>query len=241
MKSSPSRTVQLVESVAVNAEVRHLAFEAVEPSFDFMPGQHICLSATLDGERVERYYSIASAPDAANRIEICAKASHQGGGFGQYLAHMKPGDLLDCKGPSGTFRLKEPVREAVFVAAGTGLAPLRSMLRYLIGGQQDRSCGAPLTMILGTRQPDWGYYYDEFLDFAERCPNFRFWPTVSRPGDGWTGRCGRVQTHVREALANRNTGVDVYLCGHSAMVKEIRHSLDQTGFDIDSIVYEKYG
>jgi NAD(P)H-flavin reductase len=115
------------------------------------------------------------------------------------------------------------------------------MLRYLIAGSEDRSCGAQLTMILGTRQPDWSYYYDEFGDFAKRHPNFRFWPTVSRPAAGWTGRSGRVQVHLQEALAGRTTAVDVYLCGHSAMVKEIRQSLEQGGFDIDSIVYEKYG
>lgn len=238
---SPERTVRLVESVIVNPEVRHMVFESAGgPSFDFRPGQHLSLGTTLNGEKVERYYSIACAPCGDNRFEVCVKASPTSGGFGQHLAAMKPGDELLCKGPSGSFRLKEPVRDTVFVAAGTGLAPLRSMLQYLIG-REDRSGGAQLTLILGTRQPDWRHYYDELEGLANRSPNFRFWPTVSRPAKGWAGRTGYAQSHLQEALDGRTSGVDVYLCGHSAMVKEIRASLEQAGFDIDSIVYEKYG
>jgi ferredoxin-NADP reductase len=242
MKSSPPRTVRLVESVVVNSEVRHLVFEAAgESRLDFTPGQHVCLSASVNGEPVERYYSIASAPAGDNRFEVCVKASAQGGGFGQHLAEMKPGDQLGCEGPAGTFQLRAPVRDTVFVACGTGLAPLRAMLRHLIAGEHDRSGGAQLTLILGTRRPDWRYYYDEFSDLARSAPNFRFWPTVSRAADGWSGRTGYCQTHLPEALAGRTTGVDVYLCGHAAMVKEIRHSLAETGFDIGSVIYEKYG
>lgn len=242
MKPSPPRTVQLVESVIVNPEVRHLVFEAVgEQRLDFTPGQHLCLSTTLNGERVERYYSIASAPAGDNRFEVCVKVSQQGGGLGQHLAAMKPGDQLGCRGPSGTFCLREPARDAIFVAAGTGLAPLRAMLRHLLGGEQDRSRGVQLTMILGTRRADWSYYYDEFNDFAQRSPNFRFWPTLSRPANGWNGRTGYSQSHLEEALAGRTGGVDVYLCGHAEMVKQSRHSLEQAGFDIASVIYEKYG
>lgn len=242
MKPSSWRSVRLIDAVTVNPEVRHLVFEVVgEQRIEFTPGQHLCLGATLDGERVERYYSIASAPTGDNRLEVCAKASAQGGGFGGRLAQLKPGDLLDCKGPAGTLRLKEPIRDAVFVAAGTGLAPLRAMLRHLIAGDQDRSGGAQLTLILGTRQPDWRYYYDEFEALAKHATNFRFWPTISRPAPGWSGRTGYSQAHLAEALAGRTSGVDVYLCGHGAMVKEIRASLEQAGFDIGSVVYEKYG
>jgi NAD(P)H-flavin reductase len=153
---------------------------------------------------------------------------------------MKPGDQLDCKGPSGSFQLKHPLRDAVFVACGTGLAPLRAMLHYLIG-REDRSGGAQLTMIHGTRHPDWRYYYDEFEGFAARAPNFRFLPTISGSAEGWNGRVGYAQTHLQEVLAGRTDGVDVYLCGHSAMVKDVRQTLEQAGFDIDAIVYEKYG
>ena len=242
MQSSPWRSVRLIESVTVNPEVRHLLFEVVgQDRLDFTPGQHLCLSATLDGERVERYYSIASAPAGNNRLEVCAKVSAQGAGFGQHLAGLKPGDQLGCKGPAGTLRLREPVRDAVFVACGTGLAPLRAMVRHLIAGEQDRSRGAQLTLIHGTRLPDWRYYDDEFEALAKRSPNFRFWPTVSRPADGWSGRTGYAQAHLLEALAGGTDGVDVYLCGHTAMVNEIRYSLERAGFDIGSVVHEKYG
>jgi CDP-4-dehydro-6-deoxyglucose reductase, E3 len=241
MKSFPERTVRLVESVTVNPEVRHLVFEfAGERRLHHTPGQHLCLSATLNGERVERYYSIASAPAGDNRFEVCVKVAGQGGAFGEHLVQLRPGDELGFKGPAGSFQLRKPTRDAVFVASGTGLAPLRAMVHHLIGGEQDRSGGSQLTLILGTRRPDWRFYYDEFSDLARRLPNFRFWPTVSRSCDGWNGRTGYSQTHLHEALAGRTSDVDVYLCGHAAMVEEIRCTLEHSGFDIDAIVYEKY-
>ncbi len=242
MSSSNPQPVKLVESLTINHEVRHLVFEAQEaPEFDFVAGQHISLGAVVDGERVERHYSIASAPDGSKHFELCVKVGHDDSVFGRHLATLPPGAQLECSGPAGTFRLKEPVRDSVFVASGTGVAPLRAMLMSLVGGEEDRSGGADLTMIFGTREPDWGLYCAEFQALAELLTNVHFWLTVSRPPEGWKGRRGRVQQHVREALRERSRPVDVYLCGHSAMVKEVRQSLTEAGLDEDSIIYEKYG
>ena len=80
---------------------------------------------------------------------------------------------------------------------------------------------------------------DELKEMALRYPQFRFWPTLTRPEAGWKGRQGRVQAHLAEAIRERRD-LDFYLCGLKEMVDEVRGILKGMGFDRKQIFYEKY-
>ena len=149
--------------------------------------------------------------------------------------------MFECKGPGGSFRLANPVRDAVFLAAGTGITPLRAMLRHLLAGDADSNTRAQFTLLYGARTPEGLYFRDEFEDLARRRENFRFWPTISGPEKQWSGRRGRVQDHLQEALVNQGQGLDFYLCGPKAMVNDVRAVLAASGFDEQAVHYEKYG
>ena len=82
-------------------------------------------------------------------------------------------------------------------------------------------------------------YRLEFEEMALRYPQFRFWPTLTQPGPGWTGRNGRVQAHLAEAIDGRRD-IDIYLCGLRPMVDDVRQILKAMGFDRKQIRYEKY-
>ena len=84
---------------------------------------------------------------------------------------------------------------------------------------------------------------------TQQHPQFCFWPTVTQPGAEWTGRTGRVQAHLLEALSKPgvtnpagavNLELDVYLCGMKAMVDEVRSLLKNMGYDRKQIRSEKY-
>jgi len=78
---------------------------------------------------------------------------------------------------------------------------------------------------------------------ALRNPNFRFWPTLTRPDAGWKGRQGRVQAHLAAAIGatgKKSGDLDVYLCGLKEMVDDVRALLKSQGFDRKQIFYEKY-
>jgi len=240
--STPTRRVRLKQVSAPSADARHLVFELTDADpFDFEPGQHVCLSTTLDDQKVDRYYSIASPPDASGQFELCVKPVGDGSSYGDFLARIEPGEEFECRGPGGTFRLKEPLRDTVFLAAGTGITPFRAMLRHLLAGPDDRGTDLAITLIFGARQPEELYFRTEFEQLETERSNFRFWPTVSGPGSDWTGRRGRVQQHLEEALGNRLDTTDVYLCGPKGMVDEVRATLTTSGFDEQAIHYEKYG
>jgi ferredoxin-NADP reductase len=237
-----TRRIRLKEVAAPAADARILAFEPADAEpFEFEPGQHVCLSATLNGEKFTGYYSIASRPHPAGRFELCIKPVADGSPLGEHLARIAPGDEFECSPPGGTFRLREPLRDTVFVAAGTGITPFRAMLHDLLDGPEDRHQGRGITLIFGARRPDGLYFRGEFEQLQAKRPRFRFWPTISGPHADWSGRRGRVQSHLDEALGNRRDATDVYICGPRSMLDDVRARLTASGFDERAIHYEKYG
>ncbi len=225
---------KLLESREIAPEVRHFVFEAPEVErLHFRPGQFVSFKETLGGKQITRAYSIASLP-AENRFELCLNLVHEGL-FSPHLFTMKPGDSVEMTDPLGFFVVRNPAKEAVFVATGTGIAPFRSMVPDYLGHQETKQ----LTMIFGVRHERTIYYRDEFEELAKKHPNFHFWPTLSRPEPGWTGRTGHVQMHLIEAIGDRRD-LDIYICGLKTMVDDVRAILKGLGFDRKQIIFEKY-
>jgi CDP-4-dehydro-6-deoxyglucose reductase len=225
---------RLIESVELAPEVRHFVFEAEGVDrLDFVAGQFVSLSASIGGRTITRAYSLASAPGAGNRFELCLNRV-PGGVFSGPLFDMKPGEAVDMKPPLGMFVLRRPPRESLFIATGTGIAPFRSMLLANLS-----EASPALTLLFGVRYESHLMYRSEFESMAQRYTQFRFWPTLSRPEPAWTGRTGHVQAHLVKALGERRE-VDVYLCGLKAMVDDVRAILKGMGFDRKQIFYEKY-
>lgn len=224
----------LVEVREIAPNVRHFVFEVPEvQEFYFVPGQFVSLTHTIDGREITRPYSIASKP-AGNRFDLCLNLVEDGI-FSPWLFALRAGDEVEMTAPLGYFVLRNPQRDAIFVATGTGIAPMRSMLQSWLGQDDPRR----LTLIFGVRYETGLLYREEFEQLAREHPNFRFLPTLSRPEPSWTGRTGHVQAHLKEAIGERRD-VDVYICGLKAMVDDVRAMLKGMGFDRKQIVYEKY-
>jgi len=226
---------RLIDSFEIAPGVRHFVFEAPDmEKLDFIPGQFVSFSGMMNGREVTRAYSIASAPPVSgSRFELCLNLVPDGA-FTPYLFEMKAGDAVEMRPPLGQFTLRHPERDSILVATGTGIAPFRSILQAHL----NRSSPA-FTLIFGVRHENSLLYRAEFEEMARCFSNFRFWPTLTRPGPDWTGRTGRVQVHLGEAIAGRRD-VDFLICGLKPMVDEVRTILKQAGFDRKQMLYEKY-
>jgi CDP-4-dehydro-6-deoxyglucose reductase len=224
---------RLIETRELTADVRHFVFEAGEGRLDFVPGQFVSFSDVIGGKEITRAYSLASAPDGTNRFELCLNRVPDGF-FSQRLFAMQPGETVQMREPLGMFVLRQPPRDSIFVATGTGIAPFRSMLKAHLNESSPR-----FTLLFGVRYESHLMYREEFEEMADRYPHFHFWPTLSRPTPDWVGRSGHVQAHLEEAFGGRRD-VDVYLCGLKLMVDDVRKSLKGAGFDRKQIFYEKY-
>jgi ferredoxin-NADP reductase len=247
-----SFTARLTHSVALSELTKHLEFEMKNvPRFGFVAGQWLSFKTNKpDGEEIVRAYSIASPPDSDNKFDLCLNRV-QDGFMSNFLCDMKEGDEIACQGPFGDFILRPPMRDTIFIATGTGIAPFRSMLRWLLSSSPESTPdgrGRPssiegrehqLWLIFGNRTEKDIYYHDEFLGLAKEHSNFHYLPTLSRGGPEWQGLRGYVQEHV-PAIVKGRSDMHAYICGLDKMVKANRDLLKSLDWDRKSILYEKY-
>jgi NAD(P)H-flavin reductase len=211
-------TAQVSRLDDLTADVRVLTLRLIEPAvMRFEAGQFVSFEIDRPGERfaMTRVYSVASPPSRDTEIELLFNLV-PGGPGSTYLFGLRQGDVVHFKGPAGTFVLHEPSnRDLLFVATGTGIAPLRSMIHAVapVGGRRIR-------LIWGMRSEDDRYYQEEFDALAKTCPQFSWIVTLSQPSAAWTGRTGYVQEIVREEVLSVDR-LEVYVCGGSAMIKDV--------------------
>ncbi|HZZ14423.1 MAG TPA: FAD-dependent oxidoreductase [Candidatus Sulfotelmatobacter sp.] len=232
-------TARLVYSASLSEVTKHFEFELPgEKRFGFVPGQWLSFKQVKpDGEELTRAYSIASPPGESSRFALCLNRV-QDGFMSNFLCDMKVGDQIACQGPFGDFILHPPMRDTIFLATGTGVAPFRSMLRWLLA-DESRHQEKQLWLLFGNRYEADVYYHEEFIDLAAQHPNFHYLPTLSRGSAEWHGLRGYVQQHVPEIIQSRS-GMHAYICGLDKMVKANRELLKSMGWDRKSIHYEKY-
>ena len=232
-------TARLAQSRPLSGVTKNLEFEMQNiPRFGFVPGQWLSLKHTKsDGEEITRAYSIASPPGENNRFALCLNRV-QDGFMSNFLCDMQEGDEISGQGPFGDFILRPPMRDTIFIATGTGIAPFRSMLHWLVA-DPSRHENRKLWLLFGSRTEQDIYYHEEFLQLERDHANFDYLPTLSRGALDWQGLRGYVQEHVPGIVAGR-TDMHAYICGLDKMIRANRDLLKSLGWDRKSIRYEKY-
>ncbi len=226
-----------VESVKnLTHDVRRLDLRLIEPkTITFKPGQFISFEMPhpQTGRLVTRAYSIASQPSRSDVITLLFNLVPGGSGSG-FLFDLKAGEKTHFKGPAGNFYLREdPGRERLFIASGTGIAPIRSMLLAYAERHDQR----PATLFWGLRGQQDLYYQEELAELTRQTRTLTAITTVSRPEPGWSGSSGRVLRLIEERIASVKN-LAVYLCGNSAMIAEATSLLQKKG--LCPIYHEKY-
>jgi CDP-4-dehydro-6-deoxyglucose reductase len=235
------RNAELVGARPLSPSVRGLTFRTGDGApLGHLAGQYIDLIVpTPRGLPFKRSYSIASAPDPAHpALFELAVTRIAGGPTSEALHALVPGDRVEMETPRGTFVRSAEARlaPALFVATGTGLAPIRAMLSEEVGTPE----GRPLALLFGCRTPDDLLWADQLGAWQGTCPRFRLHVTLSRPSAAWTGLTGYVQKHVSH-LARSLPGVHAYICGLSAMVDQVVTVLESTNaVPRASLHYEVY-
>ena len=253
--------------ISESAQCFHLEFVLDElESFPFTAGQFLsAVAPDAIGKQQTRAYSIASAQKEgkdANRFDLCVNRV-EGGFFSNHLCDLPIGAAVNVHGPHGHFVLKEPVTDSIFIATGTGIAPMRGYAQWLFPETgEDRSRGREIWCVYGTRYESELYYREELEALAARHPNFHYIPTLSRADDSWTGLRGYVQEHVARIVEERaaklgqslpvapvdpatppaelNFDVYAYICGLNNMVAGVREKLAGYGWHRKQVIFERY-
>ncbi|MFM7079664.1 MAG: ferredoxin--NADP reductase [Bacteroidota bacterium] len=214
-----------------------------QDGFAFSAGQFIALNIPGENENIRRYYSIASAPSVANlkndySFELCISFKPGGAGSALLWDQISEGSIIEVEGPYGKFLLEQPIdRELCFIATGTGIAPLRSMI---VNIYEAGLANGPITLISGNRTEADNLYAAEFETLQAQHPEFRFIPTLSRPSFDWTGEQGYVHAVYQKLFADKRPAT-FYLCGWQNMLKEARNTLEAMGYEKAHIRFESYG
>ena len=228
--------VTLRKVIDLGNDTRHfeLAFDAGQAT-SFIPGQFAVVICPKEGKLIRRAYSIASAPRVTDRLELIIKLV-QGGAVTPWLWSLKEGDRLRVQVPLGKFILPEAVDfDIVFVAVGTGIAPFRSMIQQMLPAGFSRK----IWLLFGTRYDGQIPYHQEFLDLAAKYPQLTYIPTISRPGPGWKGEVGYVQTKIEKFFAGP-AGKRIYICGLNEMIQAVQEAALKLGYRKEQVLYEKY-
>jgi ferredoxin-NADP reductase len=206
--------------------------------FDFKPGQFVTLDLPIHEQRNRRWrsYSIASAPDGSNVIELIIVLVDGGAGTTYLFNEVKEGSEITLRGPHGVFVLPESLDEEIFlVCTGTGVAPFRSMAAHLRTHPKPHQA---IHLIFGCRTQSEILYREELEQLSGEIPNFHYYPTLSR--ENWEGRQGYVHA-IYEELCAGHQPAQFMLCGWKAMIDEARQRIQAMGYEKKRIHLELYG
>ena len=232
VRTLPCR-VQQLERVADDAMVVRLKLPANE-RLQFLAGQYIDF-LLKGGER--RSFSMANSPHSDELIELHVRRV-PGGSFTEHVfGKMKERDILRLEGPLGSFFLREDsAKPVVFVASGTGFAPIKS----IIESARHRGVSRPMTLYWGGRRPK--DLYLNALAETWSSPAFQYVPVISDAlaEDNWAGRTGFVHRAVMQDFPDLS-GHQVYACGVPVMVDSARKDfIAQCGLPEDEFYADSF-
>lgn len=222
-------------------DIKEVTLELSEPKeISFTAGQFIQLQIPeyeLTDEPIYRAYSMSSNPKENGKVEleiryvpngICTTYVHQ---------YLKEGEEIIFNGPYGDFYLRDSDRDILFIAGGSGMAPIKSILYDMAEKGIDRKA----SYFFGARSKKDLFLLDEMRELEEKLPNFTFVPALSDPApeDKWEGDTGLI-TDVLDRHIDSGENKEAYLCGSPGMIDASIAVLSKNGIPEDLIYYDKF-
>ena len=222
----------MVKVVAHRVETPYLYLSIrPEKDFPFQPGQHTQFYIVSESVTRRRHYSIASAPNADGVLDFCIMLSDDPAIRDFYLS-LKVGSRFAITPAQGTFLLRPQQRPRVFVAGGSGIAPIRSMLQSLSA----KALKIPHHLVYGCASVAAFPFAEEFLNLAKTWPSFRAWLSAEDAAAAGVAK-GRVTDVLEQALIPE---AEYYLCGPKGMRDAVIHRLLANGVAPADIIVEMF-
>jgi NAD(P)H-flavin reductase len=228
-------TLPIRDVLPATPRARIVRLDLANSPFDYVAGQAVLVGAAGG---LRRPYSVAGAPEDARRdgcIELLVGVEVNGVP-GAHFA-LERGVLVDVEGPLGSFVFPtEPVeRRFLFIAGGTGIAPLRAMLRHALAIPHDH-----VGLFYSARTPEEFAYEDELRALA-----LEGWielqQTITRAQDeAWTGARGRIDRALLQPLVH-DPATLCFVCGPPTLVSEMSALLNQLGIADSRVRVERWG
>ncbi|MDU9391337.1 CDP-6-deoxy-delta-3,4-glucoseen reductase [Pseudomonas japonica] len=207
--------VAAIDKVSHDVAVLRLML-APGSTFGYFPGQYVQV-LLKDGSR--RSYSMATAAAREQQLELHIR--HMPGGVfsGHVFNALQPKAILRMEGPFGSFFLRQGEAPMVFLASGTGFAPIQALLEQL----REQGNRRPVYLYWGGRRREDLYRHEQLLAWEAELAWLRYTPVLSEPGEScdWQGATGFVHRQVMEDFQSLK-GFEVYACGAPIVVESAR-------------------
>ncbi len=207
--------------------------------FTFVPGQFLNVAFWIGGARMNRSYSISSAPTQSDYIDLTVKREPRGAVSRHIVDLLKVGDRIEAGGPVGKFTFTGTEADSiVLVAGGVGITPMMSITRYLTA----RSWPGDIFFIYSCRAPADFIFADQIAALQRDNPRLHVTVTMSNPeGTDWRGPSGRLSKELLAqsvpVLASRR----VHLCGPPMMMEATKAMLTELGVPPEQVKTESFG
>jgi len=195
--------------------------------FEHMPGQ--CAMICVPGVS-EAMFSITSSPTNKEYQEFSIKKCGQ---LTDMLHDLQVGDEITVRGPYGNhFPVETELKgkNLLFIAGGIGLAPLRSVINYVL---DNRDSYGTVDILYGSRSMDDLVQLKEIQEVWMNAPGVNVYLTIDRPQDGWTGNVGFVPAYLKEIGFSADK--TALVCGPPIMIKFVLQALQEMGFTHEQV------
>ncbi len=200
----------------------------------FTPGQFYMLSTLINGKEVRRAYSIATSPTEKGILGFTIKITPEGQFSTYSFNHFKEGSTMNISGPYGKFLYQGQTQPLVLIGAGSGIAPLRSITKYVL----DKKLNIPIKLLFSNKTEQDIIFKKEFDTWAQQHKNFVPYYTLTGQST-WNGPKGRITKEVLEQECFFENAL-YYLCGPPDFVRALETGLKELGIVEQHIHTEKY-
>ena len=216
-----------------NADTRSLFLSLIDGGqLGFVPGQFISISLALENETRVRPYTVASSPEDRDAIEICFNQVPGGVGV-RYLFERKVGDELQFTGPFGAFTMdRVPEAQCVFIAEGTAIAPIRPMVRRVLGAGSHPG----LSLLYAAPDSKHLLYREEIEQWSAAGVNFA--PLLAPASELYDRLIAETRRRWVDADSDRSR--HFYVCGVGKGVLALRDLLRGAGYERRAVHYEQW-
>ena len=232
---------QCIDITDLTHDMKQFRLKLLEPeTIDYVPGQYVQLLTPVypgSDEEVYRAYSIASDPAEKNIIDLIIRLVPNGICTTYCFEYLKVRDQVKINGPYGDFRLSDTDAPIVFIAGGSGMAPIRNILYQMKNTANKRKA----TYYFGANIVKELFLLDQMKKFESELDNFKFVPIVATPAEdeNWAGEQGFVTQAVQRNLKNASD-CEAYLCGSPGMIDAAIKILIELGMSEENIFYDKF-
>jgi Na+-transporting NADH:ubiquinone oxidoreductase subunit F len=224
----------------LTADILELRIELSEPkAIEFLAGQYVQLESEeyRGRDSVIRAYSISSPPSSAGHIELVIRRVPDGICTTWVFDHLRENQPVRFSGPYGEFHIRDTAAPVLFIAGGSGMAPIWSMLRDM----EEKGNTRPAAYFFGALTREDLFYAEELYAFSARNAWFTFVPALSKEPDssGWDGERGLI-TEVLARHFPDCSHHEAYLCGSPGMIDACVNVLKKGGMPENNIFYDKF-